>query len=223
MNGPGTSHRLPVLALMAVALMARPVRAQDLDIAVHVGTLGLGADLVATVQSNLGLRASLNYIPFDFNAVEEGVDYTLDLPTPQFLFVADFYPAGPFRLTGGVMVSAGDIEATGRPVEPVEIGSTTYSPSEVGTLTAKIETRTVSPYIGIGFGNPGGSRVAFFADLGVAFHGNPSLSAEASGPVASLPGFQQDLDAEIQDVQDDIENVVVYPVFAIGLSFRLGR
>jgi hypothetical protein len=218
-----TLRHLPVLVALVAALLSRPALAQDLDVAVHVGTLGLGADLIAAVQSNLGLRASFNYIPFDVSAEEQGVDYTLDLPTPQFLFVADFYPVNAFRLTGGVMVSAGDIEATGRPVEPVEIGNTTYSPAEVGTLTGRIETRTVSPYIGIGFGNSGGSRAAFFADLGVAFHGNPELSAEASGPVASLPGFQQDLDSEVQDVQDDIENVVVYPVFSVGISIRLGR
>jgi hypothetical protein len=66
--------------------------------------------------------------------------------------------------------------------------------------------------------------VGFFLDPGVAFHGNPQVTAvTANRPVASQPGFQQDFDREVQDIQDDVENVIVYPVFAIGVSIGLGR
>jgi hypothetical protein len=214
--------RLSILILGAATLVAAPVRGQNLDLAFHLGTMGLGADLSLPVGRDVGLRASLNYIPFDINIDEDSIEYTLELPTPQVLLLADFYPIGRFRLSGGIMISTRDIKGRGELAEPIEIGNTVYTPAEVGTVSATIRTRSVSPYIGIGFGNPTGSRLAFFMDLGVAFHGNPELSAEANGPVSSLPGFQQDLDIEVRDIQDDIDGVVVYPVLSLGISIGLG-
>lgn len=116
--------RNTLCSIFLVVLISAPARAQNLDMAVHVGSMGLGADLIATVQSNLGLRVSLNYIPFDINSDADSIDFSLDLPTPQVLLVADFYAAGRFRLSGGVMISSGDFEARGELTEPVEIGNT---------------------------------------------------------------------------------------------------
>ncbi|HSM16102.1 MAG TPA: hypothetical protein VK845_03765 [Gemmatimonadales bacterium] len=121
------------------------------------------------------------------------------------------------------MISTSSFDLTGELDGPVDIGGTTYTPAEVGNLTGTLETRDVSPYIGLGFGNPATSRVGFFVELGVAFHGNPKASATADGPIASAPGFQQDLDREIQDITDDVENFIVYPVLSIGVSIGLGR
>jgi len=215
--------RLSILILGAATLVAAPVQGQrNLDLAFHIGSMGLGADLSLPVARDVGLRASLNYIPFDISIDEDTLEYSFEPSTPQVLLLADFYPIGRFRLSGGVMISAGDLEGRAELSQPIEIGNNVYTPAEVGTVTGKIRTRTVSPYIGIGFGNPTGSRLAFFMDLGVAFHGNPELSAEANGPISSLPGFQQDLDAEVRDIQRDIDDVVVYPVLSLGISIGLG-
>jgi hypothetical protein len=215
--------RLSLLTLCAATLIAAPVRGQNLDLAFHIGSMGLGADLGVQVRRDVGLRASLNYIPFDISIDEDSIEYTIELPTPQVLLVADFYPVGRFRLSGGVMISSRNLEGHGELSGPTEIGNTTYTPAEVGTLTGTIRTRSVSPYIGIGFGNPTGSRVAFVMDLGVAFHGNPELSARADGLISSQPGFQQDLDIEVRDIQDDIDSFVVLPVLSLGISIGLGR
>jgi len=215
--------RLSILILGAATLVAAPVQGQkNLDLAFHIGSMGLGADLGMQVRPDIGLRASLNYVPFDIKVDEDSVKYTFQAPTPQILLLADFYPAGRFRLSGGIMISTRDIKGRAEPAEPIQIGNTVYTPAEVGTVDATIRTRNVSPYIGIGFGNPTGSRLAFFMDLGVAFHGNPELSAEANGPVASLPGFRQDLDMDVRDIQRDIDDVVVYPVLSLGISIGLG-
>lgn len=211
-----------VVALVATSLVASPAPAQELGAAAHVGTLGLGADVAVSVHDNVGLRASFNYFPFDINFEVAGIDYSVDLPSPQFMLLADFYPTGQFRLSGGLLISSTDFDVTGELQQAVDIGNTTYTAAEVGNLTGTFATRDVSPYIGIGLGNPVASRIGFFLDLGVAFHGNPEVSAQADGPVASQPGFQQDLDAEVQELQDDVDNIIVYPVLSLGISFRLG-
>jgi len=210
-------------ALAAAVSITAPAHGQDVGVAAHVGTLGLGADAALSLRDDLSLRASANFFPFDVNFDASDIDYDLDLPSPQFLLLADFYPAGQFRLSGGLMISASDFDLTAKLDGPVEIGETTYTPAEIGSLTGTLSTWDVAPYVGIGFGNPTASRVGFFLDLGVAFHGNPDVSARADGPVASLPGFQQDLDAEVAEIQDDVENIIVYPVLSVGISFGLRR
>jgi hypothetical protein len=209
--------------VIAAVSIAAPAKAQDAGLAIHLGSMGVGADAAVMVHHNVGLRASGNYFPFDVSFNSSGIDYNLEMPSPQFLLLADLYPTGSFRVSGGLMISSTSFDLSGKLDRPVDIGGMTYTPAEVGNLTGTIETRNVSPYIGIGFGNPTASRVGFFLDLGVAFHGNPEASAAADGPVASQPGFRQDLDREVQDIQDDVENVIVYPVLSIGVSIGLGR
>lgn len=214
------SRVLSLPAALAL-LLAPPLQAQETGVAVHVGTLGLGADLAVSITSRLGLRGGVNLFPFDVEDRAEGVDFTVSLPSPQYMLLADFYPAGHFRLSGGALISPSKLDLRGTPTEPVDIGDGTYTPQEVGTLSGRITTRDVAPYVGIGFGTPTRSRVGFLLDLGVAFHGAPELSVSASGPAASDAGFQADLDAEVQDYQDDIDGIVVYPVLSIGISVRV--
>ncbi len=67
-----------------------------------------------------------------------------------------------------------------------------------------------------------GYCLGFFLDLGVALHGTPEVSAMADGPVALLPGFQDDLDQEVRNLQEDLDPFIVYPILSVGVSFRLG-
>lgn len=221
-----TTRRIRVLswALFTFGFpLSAPAQAQDLGMTVHGGSLGLGVDVALPLQANVGLRAGVNYFPFDINFGGDSIDYRLDLPSPQFAVLADFYPVGQFRLTGGFLIKWANFDVAARLTDPRSIGDGIYTPEEVGNLTGSVATHDVSPYVGIGFGNPAASRVGFFFDLGVAFHGNPRVSASADGPVASDPGFQQDLAAEVQNLQDDLENIVVYPVLALGVTIQLGR
>ncbi len=211
-------------ALSALLLVPAAARGQDIGVGVaaHLGTLGLGADVAVSVHSNIGFRTGANVFPFGISIESSDVDYDLSLPSPQFLLLADLYPVGAFRLSGGLMISSTDFELEAKLAEPVEIGGTTYTPAQLGSLTGTFGTRTVSPYLGIGFGNPARTRLGFFFDLGIAFHGTPEVSAVANGPVALLPGFQQDLDAEVQEIQDDVDEWKFYPVLSLGVAFRLG-
>jgi len=214
---------IPVFALLVAGSFHAPARAQSVAMTVHVGTLGLGADVALPLQPNLGVRASLNYFPFHTSWEGDSIAYRLDLPSPQVMLLVDLFPAGQFRLTGGVLIKWSDFDVTGRLTEPRMLGDAIYTPEEVGNLVGRVATHDLSPYLGIGFGKPGASAIGFFFDFGVAFHGNPQVSARADGPVASDPNFQQDLALEVQSLQEDLENIIVYPVFSVGISIRLGR
>lgn len=218
-----TRHPLALAAaLLAAVTFHVPALAQDLGVAAHGGTRGLGADVVLAVQPNVGVRASFSFFPFGANFTERNIRYHLEMPSPQVALLADFYPSGQFRLTGGVLIKWSDFDVRARLLRPDSIGDAVYTPAEVGHVRGKVTTHDVSPYIGIGFGDPTARRIGFFLDFGVAFHGNPKASARADGPIGSDPEFQQNLEVEVQQIQDDIDNVIVYPVLSLGISFRVG-
>ena len=222
MNRSLNRHITGAFALIAAISSPAPAVAQNIGVAAHAGTLGLGADVALSVAPKVSVRAGANVFPFDINFESSGIDYSLDWPSPRFMLVGDFYPAGGFRLTGGFLISSADYEVTGKLAEPVEFGDSTYAPEDVGTLTGSLDTRDVSPYLGIGFGGSASRRIGLFLDAGIAFHGRPEVSAVVDGPVNELPGFQEDLDTEVQEVQDDVDGFTVYPILSIGISFRLG-
>ena len=203
----------------AVAVSPLPAHAQGAGIAFHVGTLGVGADIAAAFGSHIGLRSGFNFFPTDIDATVSGIPYQIDFASPTFTLVLDLYLLGPLRLSGGGVFSPDDIVLAGEITGPVDINGTVYSPAQVGIITGTILTNELSPYAGIGLGNPGRSKFGFFLDLGVAFHGTPGFTLEAVGGSAStLLQFQSDLAAEAQSIRDDLSNIIVYPVVAMGFS-----
>ena len=192
-------------------------------VAFHVGTTGLGADFAIGVHKNLGFRAGGSFFPLDFNITSSDIDYSLSFASPQFLLAVDVYPAGTFRFTGGLLFQQDDFDISATPAEPVEIGDVEYQPDQIGSLMGTLDTRAVSPYLGLGFGSPNKRGVGFFLDLGVAFHGEPVVSVTANGPIATVPQFQQDLAEEVAEIQDDVSKFTVLPVVRLGLMIGFGR
>ena len=203
----------------AIAVSPLPAQAQGAGIAFHVGTLGVGADIAAAFGSHFGLRSGFNFFPTDIDITVSDIPYQIDFASPTFTFVLDLYLVGPLRLSGGGVFSPDDIVLAGEITGPVPINGTVYSPSQIGTLTGTVLTNELSPYAGIGLGNPGRSKFGFFLDLGVAFHGTPGFTLEAVGGSAStLLQFQADLAAEQQTIQSYLTDIIVYPVVAMGFS-----
>jgi len=207
-----------VLAVVAAlsALAASPVAAQ-IGFSPHVGTLGLGADISVGLLPVLGIRAGGNLQPWKPILEFDDVEYTIDLASPTWFGVLDLYIAGPLRLSGGAVGFTNDTKIDARVTQSVDIGNTTYTPEEIGTIGGVFEANRVAPYAGIGFGKtPRSSGVGFSMDLGVAFHGEPTVRLTASGPLASSPEFQSNLTREEANVQDDAKSFRVYPVVALG-------
>ncbi len=202
----------------AIAVSPSPAHAQDVGIAFHVGTLGVGADIATAFGSHVGLRSGFNFLPADIDATISDVPYQIDFASPTFTLVLDLYLVGQLRLSGGGLFSPDDIVLRGESAGTVDINGTSYPASQVGALDGTLVTNEVSPYAGIGFGNPGRGKFGFFLDLGVAFHGTPVFTLEADGPLSSDPQFQANLAAEQQSIQDDLTNIIIYPVATIGFS-----
>lgn len=220
---------LVCLAGMGVLLAApAPSRAQ-LALGVQAGTIGIGGTAAFGLNSSLVFRGSVNVIPVEPDLELDQISYTAEFPTPQFLLTADFHPGGGgFYLSGGLHLSSGDLTVTASPTEPVEIGDDTYQPEEVGKIVGTASTRSVSPYLGIGLGNPigEGRGIGLNLDVGVSFVGEPDIGLDHEGGNLSQQEeqvLQANLDAEARKAEDDMPGwAKFYPVISLGLSFKVG-
>jgi hypothetical protein len=210
------SSRLLALVALLSTLVAAPASAQ-VGISPHVGTLGLGADVSIGLLPILGIRAGGNIQPWKPKLDFDELEYTIDLASPTWFGVVDLYFAGPLRLSGGAVAFTNDTKIDARVTQAVDIGDATYTPEQIGSIAGVFEANRVAPYAGLGFGKaPRSKGVGFSMDLGVAFHGEPTVRLTASGPFADDPVFQSNLTREEANVQDDAKSFRVYPVVAVG-------
>jgi len=221
---PRASIAVVVCALAAVGAGADEHRSA---FAVSVGSPGVGVTLGRSVNGHFGARITGNFFEFrdDFRETDVTYDAALKLRSLQALL--DFHPfESAFRLSAGVVLNENRVEGTALPnAGSLTINGRGYASGDVGTLTARgdLGDRKVASYAGLGFGRTTGrSRVFFMLDLGVIFQGTPHVSLSATGPLASDAGFQNDLAAEVMDVNRDLDEPYFryYPVIAIGLGFR---
>jgi hypothetical protein len=203
------------MALIAPAILT----AQDIGVAAHLGTLGIGADVGIAAHPRVTVRVGGNFFPVNPSITVSDITYTANLPSPQFTGMVDVFLVGGLRLSGGLRISGDDAGATGEITGSVDVGNATYTAAEVGTLTAVIETNTAAPYVGIGFGNLAKPGPRFFLDAGVAFQGRPGVTFSADGTLANDPLFQAELGREAEAAEDDIELFRFYPVLSLGVAF----
>jgi hypothetical protein len=122
------------------------------------------------------------------------------------------------RFSLGVMINNNHIDLSAE-TDSVEINDVEY---RVESLDGEISFNTFSPYLGVGYGNAvdtsGHWHFAF--DLGVMFQGSPKAEMDA---VATNPLLQAlldaDLDAEVEDIEDEFKEFTMYPVLSVGVSY----
>ena len=103
-----------------------------------------------------------------------------------------------------------------------DIGDTTYTASEVGTLTGNVEFNSFAPYVGIDFGNSvtKSKEFGFMFDLGIAYQGSPDVSLSATGTLSNNATFKEELRKEEKALQDDLDNFTIYPVISLGVTYQ---
>ena len=221
-------QRLLGISITLLCIVSAPLAAQDrerlgLGIAPHGGTLGIGIDVAYSLHPRISVRGGANIMPFEPEFTISDTRWVLEFQSPQFHAALDLFLVSQFRVTGGMRYASDDIAAVGAFTGSVDVGGTTYDGDDVGTLRGAISTNSLSPWIGIGWGNVARSRFGILFDVGVAFTGSPEVTLTADGPITTDPligpQFNSDLQAETQQFEDDISEVKYYPVVQLGISF----
>jgi hypothetical protein len=143
-------------------------------------TLGVGPELTTKLATDINVRVGFNTLDFDFNDEEiDDVDYDLGIDLSSVSAIVDWHIFDdPFRISGGFISMQNTIDLDARPYKNVEIGNTIYTPADIGTLKGSLDIDGLSPYVGIGWGNPfaGQRRWGFTMDMGLALRILPMLN-----------------------------------------------
>ncbi|MFM1978869.1 MAG: hypothetical protein RLZ68_134 [Pseudomonadota bacterium] len=207
------SKKLTQIALVLSAVPAAAFAGEMGTVYTQLSTNGLGLGYAASVSEGFAVRGQINALPKqtftgdvgDFGA---GNTMTVELNWSSAQLVGDWYPgSGGFRMSGGVVFNSSKITLAGN-------GNVNNKPA---TVNAEIKMSDgIAPYAGIGYSTkPKDAKgFGFVFDLGVMFQ-NPKSTLTATGAGVT----QADIDAQNKKVQDAIDNLKVFPVFGIGLSY----
>ena len=214
-----------LLALLCVWLLGIDVYAQEerIAVAVKVGTLGVGAEGIARINSKLNAKLGVNAFQYDFSDTESDIEYDMELELLSFSALIDWFPSeNGFRITGGLLVSQNSLDLDAQTTATYEIGDTTYTAAQVGSLTGELDFNDVCPYIGFGWGNPFGEDESwlFLIDFGVMFQGSPEVDLNANGALANNAAFMADLAREQDNLENKVDEYEFYPVVSLGVAYR---
>lgn len=216
--------RALALGLAASAAAAISL-AQGVALTAKVGTTGVGADLTVGLARSLNLRLGAQAWTRSETRSEQEIEYDADLKLVSGELLLDVHPGGRgFRISGGAIVNGNEVTAVSTENAVYTINGVRYPVGLVGRLEGRVDTNTLAPYLGIGWGNavaPGGPW-RFAIDVGAFYQGKPkvSLTAHPIIPILLPARFEQDLEAERKDIENDLDSYRFYPVVSLGVSYR---
>lgn len=195
-----------------------------------IGTLGVGGNLSRSlIRDRLNLRGGFSSVVFGGDINTRDTRYGTDLRLSGGIpLVLDWFPAKNwFRVSGGLVINRNKLELSANALDEgqtIELGGETFESDLVGDLNGEIIYNDVSPYIGIGIGNPvgRGTKFSFFLELGAMFQGSGDISLNSNGSLANDPEFLEALDQEIDDIDDEVtfSDLPVYPILQLGFSYQ---
>ncbi|KPF69271.1 hypothetical protein IP84_05070 [beta proteobacterium AAP99] len=204
----------------AAALLAPQAAAQG--IGVRAGTNGVGGDIGWDVMPTLKARLGYSAGKTNFTVDDTSINYDGKLKLSQPALFLDFTPLGPFRITAGVIGGSSKVQVTGKPSGGnYVINGVTYSAAQIGTVTGELRAKnSVSPYLGVGYGNVSGLGVNFYIDLGVQATGGANATVNASCGSLSATDcttLRSNLNAEAARLASR-NSLKYYPIASIGLT-----
>ncbi|MDH4108654.1 MAG: hypothetical protein OEW35_10065 [Gammaproteobacteria bacterium] len=207
--------------LLAMLLAAGNASADDsLWLGVRAGTLGLGVEGMWKPLPWVDFRLGANRYDYSDSGSQAGINYDAELRLDSFYGTANLrFPLSPLRLSVGAFSNNNEIVMLSRDSQAFNVGGTVYSAADVGSLQSTTSFDSTSPYLGIGFDFDLFDKVGLTLDFGVLWQGDPRVSLSADGLLASDPTFLAALEAERQELEDEVDSFKAWPVLSIGFNF----
>lgn len=214
--------RMHLLAAAGALLVAGNATANDsLWLGAKVGSLGIGVEGIWRPIPWLDFRAGFNRFDYEDDGAQAGIAYNATLELQSTYATANLlFPISPMRLTVGAFDNGNELVMENQEAEFYNVGGTTYSQDEVGTLRGRAWFDSPSPYVGIGFDFELVGRLGLNLDLGVLWQDEPLVSLTADGSLANNQTFQDALENERQELLKETEDFKAWPVVSLGLHFN---
>jgi hypothetical protein len=202
-----------------------PAQAQNapsnFSLGVTAGSLGIGPEAGARINSTIGVRANASFLDFDHDFDVNDIDYTGKVKLESYGANIDLYPFdGGFRLSAGFRINRNQANAVATPSSSVTVGDATFTPVQIGTLTGNARTNDVAPTLTVGYAGGLTKGIKFGIDAGAMFQGSPTVGElQSTGTFANDPTFKAQLEKERQDLNNKVDDYKVYPILQLSLFY----
>jgi hypothetical protein len=213
--------------LLLAAAVSGAAYADDSNfgIGVKAGTLGLGLEGRWDGLPWLDFRLGANTYSLEDEGREASNLYQSELDLQTIYLTANFhFPLSPFRLTVGAMSNGNELNLVGAETGDYSFGGQSFTQEQVGLLTSTTSFASTAPYVGLGFDFELFGKAGLNFDLGVLLQGEPEVSLNSTGTANGDPligdAFAAALEAERQELEDDMNNFKAYPVISLAFVYN---
>lgn len=225
----------------------------SLGIGFQIGLGGIGFNAATPlIPGRLNLRGGAGFFSYTYNGTvsNEPVSATLKLNNSEIM--VDLFPfKGSFRLSAGTTIyntTGLNGTVTAASGTNVKIGSDYYLSDPSAPLTGNLAVGfggKAVPRFTLGWGNmvPRTGHIKFETEFGVEIIGTPSVAWNYGGEacqtasssstscnsesgyqsINSVQGASADIASQTADLQSDVNSVKVFPIFELGLSYKIGK
>jgi hypothetical protein len=213
---------LNLLALTAIAF-SFPAVAFAIEpawVGLRAGTNGLGGEVAVRIIPTVVVRGIAQGYNFSYDQTISGIAYNGNMELGSFGAQVDFRPPiVPFYATAGIYSNNNQFDFTATPTGTVNVGGATYQGSQVGTLTSKATFEDIAYYGGVGL-KLGLGPIEAALEGGIYYQGDPNVIFTASGPLATNPVFQADLEREKAKIVDELDKAKYWPMITLHARWK---
>lgn len=188
----------------------------------NVGTQGFGVEGGYRINSTFGIRGSHHWFDYEDTVDFQGSEVDASASLGFTGVMVDFYPfGGNLRLSGGAYKNASSGSASGEYTQAFDFNGYTYNPSSPTRIDAELDwEKEIAPAASIGYFGKLGNHISLGVELGAMFTGPAQVSATASGDPLVVSQLQPRIDTEIENIQNELDRIGVYPIAKVGLNIR---
>ena len=233
----------PCCMISAAFFAAAPAMAQEDDaritIGVTGGTLGVGPEVSYRISENFGVRGNATFLSIDRNVDSDEFEYNVDagdivynasLQLKSGGLMVDVLPfGGGFRISGGARINGNEGSGVASPNNGSNytIDGISFTPEQIGTLTAETQIRSFAPSLTLGYGGRISRGLSFGFEAGVLFQGSVKVTpltitgvCSTGLALADCASIAQNLDNERLNVNEDINKYKLYPIVQVSVGYR---
>ncbi len=210
------------IVLLLALLSAGVAHAEhDFGVGIKASTLGLGLEASWKPLRYLELRIGANAFDFSNDGDVAGINYEQELSLQSFYGTANIhFTDSPMRITAGFYSNGNELLLINNQMLDQEIGGVIYPGAGIGTLVSTTTFVSSAPYFGIGYDFTIKGKIGMNVDFGVIWQGDPEVTLTADGALSGNPGFQAALEAERQEIEEDLSDFKAMPVLQIGFVYN---
>lgn len=204
------------LPLICAATAASAKEDARLTLSLTAGSLGIGPEVTYRVNKTIGIRGNATFFSLNRGITSDDIRYDGKVKLKSGGVMLDLYPfGGGFRISGGARINGNNGSVTATPTTNVQVGNTTYTPAQIGTLSGGAETKDFAPTLTIGY-TTRKKGLSFGIDAGVMFQDEVRIQNFVSSTGLISPS---DLEKERQSVQNDVDDFKVYPILQVAVGY----